>query len=163
MTGRFTTPDLCDAFGGIVQVAEPLFRDYGAVRRFAGPIATVRTRDDNTLVRQVLETPGHGRVLVVDGAGSLRCALLGGRLAVLAQSNGWSGILVNGCIRDSGEIATIPVGVKALNTSPVRSEKAGRGEQNVVVTFAGVTFEPRHFLYADDDGIVVADRDLSAG
>ncbi len=154
------TADLCDAFPDRVTVAEPLFRDWGGASRFAGPIETVSVFEDNALVRQVLESEGAGRVLVVDGGGSLRTALLGGRLARLARENGWSGIVVNGCVRDAAELAATPVGVKALNTSPRRSASAGRGERGVPVTFAGVTFTPGHWLYADADGVVVAASEL---
>ena len=156
----FATPDLCDEFGAEVRVAEPLFRDFGGVERFAGPIATLRVFEDNALVRQALEMPGEGRVLVVDGGGSLRSALVGGNLATLARENGWSGLVVYGCIRDAVEIASTPVGVKALHAVPRRSAKAGAGERGVPVAFAGVTFTPGAWLYADRDGIVVADRKL---
>jgi regulator of ribonuclease activity A len=157
----FATPDLCDEFGAEVRVAEPLFRDFGGVERFAGPIATLRVFEDNALVRQALEMPGAGRVLVVDGGGSLRSALVGGNLAALAHENGWSGLVVYGCIRDAAEIASTPVGVKALHVVPRRSARAGAGERGVAVAFAGVTFAPGAWLYADRDGIVVADRKLA--
>ena len=156
----FATPDLCDEFGAEVRVAEPLFRDFGGVERFAGPIATLRVFEDNALVRQALEMPGAGRVLVVDGGGSLRSALVGGNLAALAHENGWSGLVVYGCIRDAAEIARTPVGVKALHAVPRRSAKDGAGERGVPVAFAGVTFTPGAWLYADRDGIVVAERKL---
>ena len=156
----FSTADLCDAFGDAVQTAAPLFREFGAAVSFAGPIATVQVQDDNALVRAVLETAGRGRVLVVDGGGSPRCALVGGRLAQLAQANGWAGIVVNGCVRDSAEIAARPVGVRALGAVPRKSGKAGTGQRDIPVDFAGVTFTPGHWLYADGDGIVVAARDL---
>lgn len=158
---EFTTADLCDAFAPLIRLADPLFRSYGGISRFAGPIETLRVFEDNTLVRQVLEMPGGGRVLVVDGGGSVRCALVGGRLAALAQANGWSGLLVNGCVRDAAEIREIPIGLKALNTSPMRSGKNGAGVRGGAVSFAGTTFSPGYFLYADEDGVVVADRDLT--
>ena len=157
---EFTTADLCDAFPGLVQVAQPLFRVYGGLEKFAGPIETVRVHEDNTLVRETLETPGRGRVLVVDGGGSLKCALVGGRLAGLAQSNGWSGVIVNGCIRDAVEIGRLQVGIRALNAVPMRSGKNGAGERGGTVGFAGVTFAPGRFIYADTDGMLVAERDL---
>jgi regulator of ribonuclease activity A len=157
---EFTTADLCDAFPGLVQVAEPLFRGYGGLEKFAGPIETVRVHEDNTLVRETLETPGRGRVLVVDGGGSLKCALVGGRLAGLAQSNGWSGVIVNGCIRDAVEIGQLRVGIRALNAVPMRSGKKGAGERGSTVSFAGVTFAPGCFIYVDSDGMLVAERDL---
>ncbi|MEA2713704.1 MAG: regulator of ribonuclease [Gemmatimonadales bacterium] len=157
---EFTTADLCDAFPGLVQVAQPLFREYGGVAKFAGPIETLRVHEDNTLVRETLETPGRGRVLVVDGGGSLRCALVGGRLAGLAQSNGWSGVIVNGCVRDSVEIRQLRVGIRALNAVPMRGGKNGAGERGGTLSFAGVTFAPGRFIYADTDGLLVAERDL---
>jgi len=156
----FTTADLCDQFEAEVQVAEPLFRDFGGVRRFAGAIQTVRVQDDNVLVREVLSGEGRDRVLVVDGGGSLRCALLGGQLATLAQTNGWTGVVVNGCVRDCPELAATAIGVKALHTSPRRSGKTGAGQQNIPLQFAGVTLRPGSYLYADEDGLIVAERDL---
>jgi regulator of ribonuclease activity A len=156
----FTTPDLCDEFGAEVQVADPVFRDFGGVRRFAGLIETVRVQDDNALVREVLTGEGRGRVLVIDGGASLRCALFGGRLADLALTNGWSGVVVNGCIRDCIEIAATAIGVKALQTSPRRSGKTGAGERGVPLHFAGVGLQPGAYLYADEDGLIVAQRDL---
>jgi regulator of ribonuclease activity A len=143
-------------------VAEPLFRDWGGISSFAGPIETLRVFEDNALVRQALEREGLGRVLVVDGGGSQHTALVGGRLAVLARENGWSGVVVHGCVRDAVEIGATQVGVRALGTSPMMSAKAGKGECGVPVTFAGVTFTPGEWLYADADGIVVADGELPA-
>src|SRR3954464_6287502 len=116
--------------------------------------------NDNALVQQALAAAGRGRVLVVDGGGSLRCALVGGRLAGVAQQNGWAGILINGCVRDSAEIRRIQVGIRALNTAPMASRKDGAGRQGGEVRFAGVPFVPGHFLYADSDGILLADRNL---
>jgi regulator of ribonuclease activity A len=156
-----STPDLCDRFGDRLQVAEPGFRDYGGSAAFAGAIETLRVSEDNALVRQTLETPGRGRVLVVDGGGSLRCALVGGKLAALAAENGWRGIIVNGAVRDSAELKAAGTGIRALALSPRKSGKAGAGERSVSVSFAGVTFTPGHFLWADGDGIVVAERDLT--
>jgi regulator of ribonuclease activity A len=159
---RINTADLCDRHAAEVQVAEPLFRDYGHVRAFFGAIATVQVDEDNVLVRQVLETPGNGRVLVVDGGGSTRCALVGDMLATLGHQNGWAGMVVYGCIRDSLAVAHIAIGVKALNTNPLRSQKVGGGRCEVPVSFAGVTFTPGHYLYADEDGLIVAPRALLA-
>jgi regulator of ribonuclease activity A len=158
---KFTTADLCDAFAPSLQLAQPLFHDYGGVSRFSGPIDTLRVFEDNALVGQALQTAGPGRVLVVDGGGSLRSALVGSRLAGLAHANGWVGLILYGCIRDSVETRRIPIGIKALNASPMRSGKTGAGDRNVSVSFAGVTFSPGHFLYADEDGIVVAERSLA--
>jgi regulator of ribonuclease activity A len=156
------TTDLCDEFGAEVRVAEPLFRDWGGSAAFAGPIETVRVFEDNALVRQVLETHGRGRVLVVDGGGSLRTALVGGNLAALAHRNEWTGLLIYGGVRDSEELRTVPLGVKARATVPRRSGKRGEGEQGVAVTFAGLTFTRGCHLYADRDGVIIANRDLLA-
>jgi regulator of ribonuclease activity A len=155
MRSSFTTTDLSDEFGHHAQVAEAGLADYGGVSRFSGAIATVWAFEDNSQVRTQLEAPGAGRVLVVDGGGSKRCALLGGNLAKLAELNGWTGILVNGFIRDRAEIAQCKIGVKALGHMPRKSEKKGVGAVDVPVTFAGVTFKPGDILYADEDGVVV--------
>jgi regulator of ribonuclease activity A len=157
----FATTDLCDEFGPAVRLAAPIFRDYGGLSRFAGPIETVQVSEDNALVAQILDTAGQGRVLVVDGGGSLGCALVGGRLAELARANGWAGLVINGCIRDSAEIRKTLIGVRAINTSPRRGGRTGSGQRGGTVSFAGVTFSPGHFLYADEDGIVLADRSLT--
>jgi regulator of ribonuclease activity A len=157
---EFSTADLSDAHPETVHLVEPLFREYGGVQSFWGSVETVQTFEDNTLVRESLEQQGHGRVLVVDGGGSLRCALLGGRLGQLAKQNGWSGLLINGGVRDSVELARIAIGVRALNTTPLRSSKARRGVVGVTLKFAGAEFEPGMFLYADSDGILLADRSL---
>ena len=154
------TADLCDEFGAEVRVAQPLFRDWGGSIAFAGPVETLRVFEDNGLVRQVLESQGRGRVLVVDGGGSRRAALVGGTLAALAQQHGWAGIVVNGCVRDVEEIRAVAIGVKALHTVPRKSGRSGEGDQGVPVTFAGVTFTRGCHLYADRDGLIVADREL---
>ena len=156
----FTTAELCDAHPDLVRVAGAVFHDYGGLNRFAGPIDTLQVFEDNALVAEMLGTQGHGRVLVIDGGGSLRTALVGGRLAALAHRNGWAGVLLNGCVRDSVEIRDIPIGVRALATSPMRGGKKGVGTRSSKVSFAGVTFAPGHYLYADEDGIVLADRSL---
>ncbi len=155
----FTTADLCDQHSEKLQIAEPLLVDFGGMERFAGSIVTLKLFEDNSLVRATLEEPGSGRVLVVDGGGSLRCALLGDQLAELAVRNQWSGIVIFGAIRDSAAIAELPLGVKALDTHPLKSVKRDQGERDVPVHFAGVRFLPGHYLYADGDGIVLsADR-----
>lgn len=154
------TADLCDEHGDAVVVAEPMFADFGGREAFFGPIQTVKVFEDNTLVRSSLSEPGQGRVLVVDGGGSLRRALLGDRLAAMAADNGWAGVIVYGCIRDSAEIADVDLGVKALATHPRRSDKLGAGQVGMPVTFAGVTFSPGAWVYADADGVVVSAREL---
>jgi regulator of ribonuclease activity A len=156
------TAELCDQFGDRVAVAEPLFRDFGGKPAFAGTIETVRVFEDNALVRRILEGEGRGRVLVVDGGGSRRCALIGGRLAALAATNGWNGIVVNGCVRDVGELGLAAVGVKALAACPKQPSKTGAGEQGVRLSFAGVTFTPGHLVWGDEDGLVIGEPGLSA-
>ena len=155
----FTTPDLCDAIGDAVRVAEPVFRDYGGVRRFTGRAATLRVHEDNALVRRVLESPGEGRVLVVDGGGSLRTALVGGQIAALAARNGWSGLVIYGGVRDSAELADAAVGIKALGLTPRRSGKTGKGEEGVVVTVGGMSVRPGDVVWGDEDGLIAADRE----
>jgi regulator of ribonuclease activity A len=157
------TTDLCDEHSDSLRVMAPIFLDYGGVKAFSGPVSTVKVFEDNSLVRGALEEPGEGRVLVVDGGGSLRCALLGDNLAELGRGNGWAGILVYGCIRDSADIARIDIGVKALNTHPLKSVKKGIGERDALVTFAGVTVRPGDHLYADEDGVVLSEVALQAG
>ena len=154
----FATADLYDEHGENVQVAIPIFNDYGGKKMFSGPVTTVKVFEDNSLVRAALEEPGAGRVLVVDGGGSLRCALVGDILAQLGMDNGWEGIIINGCIRDSAVIASIDIGVKALNTNPRKSVKKGVGERDVTVSFADVTFTPGAYLYVDTDGILVCEN-----
>lgn len=156
------TTDLCDAHPDL-QVCAPLFRDFGGAAAFHGPIATLKVFEDNALVRAALERPGDGRVLVVDGGGSLRCALVGGQLGELALRHGWAGLLVNGCVRDCAELAALAIGVKALAAHPRRSEKGlHSGQAGRLVEFAGVRFAPGAWLYADRDGIVVAARAVHA-
>ncbi|WP_437568080.1 ribonuclease E activity regulator RraA [Sorangium sp. So ce542] len=150
------TTDLCDDHPDAVAVADPIFRDYGGARLFHGPIATVKVHEDNVLVRKALEEPGQGRVLVVDGGGSLRCALLGDNVAAIAHQNGWAGLVVYGCVRDAEALGRIPIGVKALATHPRKSNKKGAGDRDIPVTFAGITYVPGGFVYADHDGIVFA-------
>lgn len=150
------TTDLSDQWGDRAQVCAPLFRDFGGRRDFHGPIATVRCPDDNSRVREMLGQPGAGRVLVVDADGSPRCAMLGDQLARLAVDNGWAGVVVNGYVRDSVELARLDLGVKALGTHPRKSDKRGAGEVQIPVRFAGVEFRPGDRLYADADGILVA-------
>lgn len=157
----FATTDLCDAHEGSVSVVEPMFQSYGGRSAFSGQISTVKCFEDNSLVREALGKPGVGKVLVVDGGGSLRCALLGDQLAALAEKNRWEGVVVYGCIRDSEAIGRVAIGVRALATHPMKSVKKGIGDADVAVTFGGVTFRPGHHLYADADGIIVASTPLN--
>lgn len=159
------TTDLCDAYAedpeAHLRVVNPMFVGYGGRCRFSGPVTTLKLFEDNAQVRAVLSEPSRGGVLVVDGGGSMRCALLGDRLAVLGRDNGWSGVLIYGCVRDSAELARIDFGVQALNTHPLKSHKAGHGERDVSVTFAGATIKPGDWLCADEDGVIVAERALT--
>lgn len=155
------TTDLCDKYSDSLQIAEPMFSDFGGELTFEGPISTVKCFEDNSLVRAALETPGQGRVLVIDGGASDRCALLGDNVAQLAIDNDWAGIIIYGCIRDSAEIADMDIAVKALNTHPKKSGKKNTGEREISVHFAGVRYTPGSWVYADLDGIVVADNELS--
>lgn len=150
------TADLCDANEGRVQVVSPMFRSYGARRAFGGPIATLKVFEDNSLVRAALEEPGRGRVLVVDGGASMRCALVGDQLALLGVKNAWAGVIVYGCIRDAKAIGGMDLGVFALGTHPLKSIKKGAGDRDIPVTFGGVSFVPGHFVYADEDGAIVS-------
>jgi regulator of ribonuclease activity A len=149
------TADLVDAHGDL-QSCDLQFRSFGRAPRFGGAIRTVRCHHDNALLRQVLSQPGAGQVLVVDGGGSLHCALVGDVIAGLAAANGWSGLVVHGAIRDSGAMAALAIGIKALGTNPRKSGKAGSGEREVTVEFGGAVFRPGHYLYSDEDGIVVS-------
>ena len=152
-----TTSDLFDEHPGSSS-CETQFRQFGGVRSFSGPIATVRCFEDNVLLRSQVSTPGDGRVLVVDGGGSYRCALLGDNIAELAVSNGWAGIVVNGCVRDVVALAELPIGIKALGTNPRPSGKGGAGDVDVPVRFGGAEFAPGSVLHADDDGVIVLAR-----
>jgi regulator of ribonuclease activity A len=157
----FATTDLCDDHpeqlsDGRLAVLPPLFRHFGKRIKFRGPATTLKVFEDNALVRTVLETPGGGKVLVIDGGASLRCALVGGQLALLAQDNGWSGIVVNGCVRDSDEINACEIGVRALAAHPQKSSKHGVGERDARVVIGGVGIAPGDWIYADADGILVA-------
>ena len=151
----YATTDLCDAHPQI-QVCDPVFQIFGGVSAFSGPIATLKVFEDNTLIKQAVESPGGGRVLVVDGGGSKRCGLVGGNLAVSAASNGWAGIVVYGCIRDSDELAEQPIGVRALGAFPRKSLRGlHSGQAGIPVIFAGVVFREGEWLAADTDGVVV--------
>ena len=159
---EIVTADLCDRHRDAVEVLEPGLRSLGGRRRFGGPVSTVVVFEDNVLVREALSEPGEGQILVVDGGASDRCALVGDQLAGVAVSNGWAGIVVNGFIRDSVAIAELDLGVLALGTSPMASVKKGEGKRNEMVRFGGVSIAPGQFLYADEDGVIVAEHDLLA-
>ncbi len=161
----FSTCDLCDALeedtSGSFRVLPPVFRDFGAAARFCGPVATLRSLEDNSRVREAVNTPGEGRVLVVDGGGSVRRALVGGNLAAAAARNGWAGIVVNGAVRDLAELQAAGIPVKALALMPLRSTKRGEGQAGLAVEIQGVWVRPGEWLYADEDGIVVSAKALA--
>ncbi|MGY3958421.1 putative 4-hydroxy-4-methyl-2-oxoglutarate aldolase [Aeromonas popoffii] len=149
-------PDLCDQHGAALQVADPLFHNFGGKPLFYGQAVTLSCYEDNSLVRELVTRPGQGRVMVIDGGGSLRRALLGDQLALKAAEQGWEGILIHGAVRDVGTLATLALGVKALAACPVKTEKRGQGELDAVVSFAGVTIHPGDYVYADLNGVVVS-------
>lgn len=151
------TADVCDEYGSRAATCEIQFRQFGGVATFAGPIATVRCHEDNVLLKKRLGEPGDGRVLVVDGGGSLRRALVGDVIAGLARDNGWAGMVIWGCVRDVAALREIPVGIKAIGSNPKPSSKNGAGEVDAPVSFGGVTFRPGAMLYSDDDGIAVVE------
>ena len=157
---NFQTADLFDAYADKLQVLAPLFHSYGAKTKFCGEIVTIKCHEDNSLVAEQVKQNGKGKVLVVDGGGSLRRALLGDNLAKNAVDNGWEGLVIFGCIRDSAIINKMPIGVKALNTNPAKTEKRNEGQLNIAISFGGVNFLPGNFLYSDEDGMVVSKEKL---
>jgi regulator of ribonuclease activity A len=152
------TADLVDQYGTELRVCETQFRQFGGCRAFTGPVRTVSCHEDNGLLRELVRAPGSGRVLVVDGGGSLRAALVGDMLAGAALANGWAGLILHGAVRDSAALAGLDLGVKALGTNPRPGGKTGAGAVDVPVSFGGVTFHPGDVLHADDDGIVLLPR-----
>ena len=155
-----SVPDICDAHIDQISVLDPQFHDFGGRRKFGGEIVTIRCFEDNSLVAETVRQPGHGRVIVVDGGGSLRRALLGDNLAAAATENGWRGLLINGCVRDVEILETIDLGIKALAACPVRTDKRGEGQLDVPLRFAGAPMEPGGYLYADANGVVIARHKL---
>ena len=156
----YLTTDLCDAHEDKVRVVEPMFSSFGGREAFFGRIATLKLFEDNSLVRSTLATPGDGRVLVIDGGGSLRRALVGDQLAALGVKNGWAGIVVYGCIRDSRAIGDMDIGVFAIDTHPMKTVKRNVVEAEIAVSFGGVSFVPGEWLYADEDGVIVSSSPL---
>lgn len=172
MTVNFATCDFCDAFkndtSGAFRVLPPVFRDFGQVRKFCGPVQTVKCYEDNSLVKAAVDSVGYvempegrvGKVLVVDGGASLRRALLGGNLGAAAARNGWAGVVIDGCVRDTAELAGHAVGIRALAPMPWPTEKRNQGQSQVAVQIQGVWVYPGDWLYADEDGIVVSSKPL---
>jgi regulator of ribonuclease activity A len=159
----FSTARLCDLHANEehFQIVDPVFNHFGAKLEFGGRISTLKTFEDSVSVSKRLAEKGDNRVLVIDGGGSRRCALLGAELAELAIENGWQGLVIYGCIRDSAIISTLPIGIRALHTHPLKGHKKDLGDRDLLVSFAGVNFKKDHFLYADADGIIVSDAMLS--
>jgi regulator of ribonuclease activity A len=149
------TADLYDAHGESLASCDTQLRQFGARSRFRGEIVTVRCHEDNALLKQVVGEPGHGKVLVVDGDGSVHCALIGDVLAGLATSNGWEGVVLHGAVRDVAALATLDIGIKALGSNPRKSSKQGTGQRDVPVSFGGAVFRPGAQLVSDEDGVVV--------
>jgi regulator of ribonuclease activity A len=160
---EFSTCDLCDAHkaslstegGAAFRVLPPAFRDFGGITRFAGTVSTVKCFEDNSQLKAAVESPGEGRVLVVDGGGSLRRALLGGNLAAAAARNGWVGLVIDGCVRDAAELAACAVGIRALALLPLPTDRRNEGQRDIAVQLQGIWIRPGDRLYADADGIVV--------
>ncbi len=157
---NISTPDLCDAYPDLVRVLDPIFTNYGGKTSFGGKIVTVKCFEDNSVVKESAGKPGKGKVMVVDGGGSLKKALLGNLIARTALNNGWEGFIIYGSIRDVEPISGMKIGVKALNSIPLKTERKGAGEENVQITFGGVTFKPGEYVYADSTGIIISDDPL---
>ena len=153
---QYNTSELCDLYADMIDVVEPLFANYGGRRSFGGKIHTVKCFEDNGLVRQMLAEPGVGKVLLIDGGGSARRALIDAELATMAAENGWEGIVVYGCVRDVDVLAQTDLGIQALASHPMKTDKRGIGDLNVAVTFGGVTFRPGEFVYADNNGVIIS-------
>lgn len=152
----FKTADLCDEYSESLQIAHPGLLSYGGNKQFHGQIVTLKLFEDNSLVRELVAQDGTGKVLVVDGGSSMRCALLGDMLAEKAVKNNWNGIIINGCIRDSADIGQMDIGVLALSTHPLKSVKKGLGEADEQVRFLDVSFKPGEYVYADEDGVIIS-------
>lgn len=158
----FSTPDLCDNFPNQVSVSEIQWQNFGGNPSFCGEIVTIKCFEDNSLVKEHCSKPGAGKVLVVDGGGSMRKALLGDMIAAESVKNQWAGLVIYGCVRDVEILETLSLGVKALGSIPLKTEKRGLGDLNVPLRFGGVDFIPGQFIYADKNGVVVSETALQA-
>ena len=156
---EISTPDLSDAFAH-VRALELQFINYGAVKCFAGPVVTIKCHEDNSMVKATVAEPGEGRVIVVDGGGSLRRALLGDMVAEQAASNGWSGLIIYGAVRDVDQLAMTALGVQALGSCPIKTEKLGVGRRDVELAFGGVEISPGDYAYADNNGVIFSSTSL---
>ncbi|AXN03049.1 ribonuclease E activity regulator RraA [Vibrio anguillarum] len=158
---EYNTSALCDIYLDQVDVVEPMFSNFGGSASFAGQLTTIKCFEDNGLIREVLEQDGLGRVLLIDGGGSLRRALIDAELAALAEENEWEGIVVYGCVREVDELEEMSIGIQALASIPVGVSNQGIGEVDVPVNFGGVTFLPEDYLYADNTGIILSPEPLN--
>ena len=156
----FSTCDLCDQFPDRIRVLVPIFRHYGGRTRFSGSIATIKCFEDNVFIREAAVEEGRGRVMVIDGGGSLRSALVGDGIAEWARDHGWAGMIINGCVRDTVALAKVDLGVMAIGVNPVTPGKRRVGARDVAVTFGDVRFAPSEYVYCDEDGVVVATERL---
>lgn len=156
----FVTCDLCDDHPDDVRVCEPMFGSFGGREAFGGEIVTVKCHEDNSRVKELLATPGKGKVLVVDGGGSLRCALMGDMIGESAVQNGWEGVIIYGCVRDVDALAELDLGVHAVAAIPLKSMRKGVGETGLAITFGGVTFVQGQYVYADNNGVIVSAKKL---
>ena len=153
---NFATSDLVDAHDGKLQSCAIPFRQFGGHLRFYGSVRTLKTFEDNATLKAIVSTPGDGTVLVVDGGGSLRAALVGDVIAGIARDNGWAGLILWGAVRDTVALAGIEIGIKALGSNPWKSGKTGAGSVDVPITFGGVTFRRGDWVYSDEDGLLVS-------
>jgi regulator of ribonuclease activity A len=154
------TADLMDVFQEELQSCEIQFRNYGGRTAFWGPCKTLQCENDNVILKRMLEEKGHGGVLIVDGGGSLKAALMGDIIAEIGRKNNWAGIVIHGAVRDTLALAKLDFGVKALGSNPRKSHKNGDGQSNVKISFGGITVTSADWVYCDEDGIVVANREL---
>lgn len=157
---EYVLPDLCDEYPHLVSVMTPMFRNFGARSSFGGPMSTIKCHEDNSLVADAVDEAGEGRVLVVDGGGSLRCGLLGDNLALKAANNAWAGIVIYGCVRDVDALAGIDLGIQAITANPMKSVKRAIGLRDEALAFGGIDFIPGHYLYADNNGVIVSPEPL---
>lgn len=160
MSEVLSTPDIADEYPQEVQALELELRNFGGLAQFSGAVVTIKCHEDNSLVKELVATPGEGRVIVVDGGGSRRRALLGDMLAQKAAANGWAGLVIHGVIRDVDQVATTRLGVQALGTIPLKTEKLGVGQRDIPLSFGGVTIHPGDYIYADNNGVLVSRRKL---
>jgi regulator of ribonuclease activity A len=158
----YSTPDLCDDYPELVQVLEPMLANYGGRDSFGGEIVTVKCHEDNSLVKENAGKPGYGKVMVIDGGGSLRRALLGDMIAENAVKNGWEGLIIYGCVRDVDALASLDLGVQAMGSVPLKTDKRNIGDFNIPLIFGGVTFKPGDYVYADNNGVIVSPEALTS-